>query len=105
MKYLLILMIAMFISGCGDSKKVEAVCPECDSEIIVDVPEPIPEPVLPCPDTRNGDFDPSYPPQLCNSNGYFWCSLARQCLNKPINVNACGEIGSQKRESINNGSR
>jgi len=45
-----------------------------------------------CPDTRNGDFNPSYSPAVCNGNGYFWCSVAKQCLNKPINVNECGEI-------------
>ncbi len=48
-----------------------------------------------CPDTRNGDFNPAYSPAVCNSNGYFWCSLARQCLNKPVNVPTCGEIGAR----------
>ena len=48
-----------------------------------------------CPDTRNGDFNPSYSPSVCNGNGYFWCSLAQQCLNKPVNVPSCGEIGNR----------
>ncbi len=45
-----------------------------------------------CPDTRNGDFNPNYSPAVCNKNGYFWCSVASQCLDKPINVIECGEM-------------
>ncbi len=48
-----------------------------------------------CPDTRNGDFNPSYSPSVCNSNGYFWCSLSGECLNKPINVPECGEMSTR----------
>ncbi len=48
-----------------------------------------------CPDTRNGDFNPAYSPAVCNANGYFFCSLAMQCLNKPVNVPTCGEIGNR----------
>lgn len=48
-----------------------------------------------CPDTRNGDFNPSYSTAVCNANGYFWCSIAQACLDKPINVNECGEIADR----------
>jgi len=48
-----------------------------------------------CPDTRNGDFNPSYSPSVCNANGYFWCSLSQSCLDKPINVNECGEMSTR----------
>ncbi len=54
-----------------------------------------------CSDTRNGDFNPSYNTSVCNANGYFWCSLAHQCLNKPVNVPTCGEIGSEQRRILN----
>jgi hypothetical protein len=53
-----------------------------------------------CLDTRDGNFDPSYSPAVCNSHGYFWCSIAKKCLDKPINVNECGEIGSAKRKAL-----
>ena len=60
-----------------------------------------PEPVLPCPDTRDGTFPQSQDPQVCADHGYFYCSLSGYCLNKPINVNVCGEIGSQQRKDLN----
>ena len=48
-----------------------------------------------CLDTRDGIFNPAFSPAVCNSHGYFWCSLARQCLNKPINVQECGEMSQR----------
>ncbi len=58
---------------------------------------PYPQPKDPnCPDLRNGDFDPSYSPAVCNANGYFWCSIAKACLDKPINAKECGEVSERE---------
>ena len=56
---------------------------------------------LPCPDTRDGTFPQSTVPQVCYDHGYFYCSIAGVCLDKPANVNECGEVGSEQRDSIN----
>lgn len=72
-----------------------------DNGVKGDCTLPVPNPDAPviddgtCKDTRNGDFNPSYSPIVCNENGYFWCSLAQQCLDKPVNVPQCGEIGER----------
>jgi len=47
-----------------------------------------------CEDTRNGDFDPRYNQNICNANGYFWCSVSKSCTDQPININECGASGS-----------
>ncbi len=97
MKYLLIITTLLFI-GCGNSYK-DRICQDCGT--IIPVPEPIVQELETCPDTRNGDFNLNYLKPVCNSNGYFWCPLASQCLNKPENVLTCGEIGSEKRRNLN----
>lgn len=49
-----------------------------------------PAPSLPnCPDHRNGDFNPEYSPEVCNANGYFWCSIQKKCTDQTININEC----------------
>ncbi len=60
-----------------------------------------PEIVLPCPDTRDGTMPQSTIPSVCYEHGYFFCSVVGHCLDKPQNVNVCGEIGSQQRFQLN----
>ena len=64
---------------------------------------PVEEAKLPCPDTRDGTFPQSSVPSTCYASGYFYCSIAGLCLDKPMNVNVCGEIGSAQREAMNAG--
>lgn len=74
-----------------------------DKGVIGDCVLPNTEPVLPCPDTRDGQFLASPDPSYCALHGYFYCSIAGTCLDKPANVNYCGEIGSEQRRIINEG--
>jgi len=36
-----------------------------------------------------GDYDHSDDAQECAANGYFWCPISQQCLNKPANGSSC----------------
>ena len=71
-----------------------------DGDCILPKPEVV-EPILPCPDTRDGTFPQSTNPTVCHDHGYFYCSVVGHCLNKPENVNICGEIGSEQRRTLN----
>lgn len=100
----LLVITAFAIMGCGDETKViETVCPVCETNITVEVPvdENITEEVvLPCPDTRL-TYNPEYSIAECGENNFFWCSIEQKCLDKPINVDICGELGSPQREALN----
>lgn len=72
-----------------------------DLGVVGDCTLPNNEPVLPCPDTRDGTLPQSSDPSVCYYHGYFHCSEVNKCLDKPLNVTECGEVGSPQRIIIN----
>lgn len=96
------LVVALLLNACGsDNDTVETDCPTCGVEMNSTVVVDVNEAELLCPDTRDGHFLESTDPAFCAEHGYFYCSIVKHCLDKPTNVNECGEIGSAQREELN----
>jgi len=40
-------------------------------------------------DDPSGVYDPDYTQEECAAEGYFWCTLANQCMNSPADGSSC----------------